>query len=80
MLNLFKDWDPKLRTILSFVKEVLKWRLVQADEMKQWSHPSGSFILIGDACHATLPNLAQGAAMAVEDGAVLGNVSPCFVC
>lgn len=28
--------------------------------------------LIGDACHPTLPYQAQGAAMAVEDGAVLG--------
>ncbi|KAI4118659.1 MAG: hypothetical protein LQ338_007366 [Usnochroma carphineum] len=30
------------------------------------------FALLGDACHATLPYLAQGAAQAVEDGAVLG--------
>ena len=27
---------------------------------------------MGDACHPTLPYQAQGAAMAVEDGAVLG--------
>lgn len=30
-------------------------------------------LLIGDAAHATLPYLAQGAAMAIEDGAVLGS-------
>lgn len=29
-------------------------------------------VIIGDACHPTLPYQAQGAAMAVEDGAVLG--------
>ena len=29
-------------------------------------------ILMGDAAHATLPYLAQGAAMAIEDAAVLG--------
>jgi salicylate hydroxylase len=40
--------------------------------MYTWSHPSGNFTLLGDACHATLPYVAQGAAMAVEDGAVLG--------
>lgn len=28
--------------------------------------------LLGDACHPTLPYQAQGAAMAVEDGAALG--------
>jgi salicylate hydroxylase len=27
--------------------------------------------LLGDACHPTLPYLAQGAAMSIEDGAVL---------
>lgn len=30
--------------------------------------------LLGDACHPTLPYQAQGAAMAVEDGAVLGQL------
>ena len=29
-------------------------------------------MLLGDSCHPTLPYQAQGAAMAVEDGAVLG--------
>lgn len=32
----------------------------------------GSIALLGDACHPTLPYQAQGAAMAVEDGAALG--------
>lgn len=30
--------------------------------------------MVGDACHPTLPHLAQGAAQAVEDAAVLGVV------
>ena len=34
-----------------------------------WSR--GSVLLIGDAAHATSPNMAQGAAMALEDGLVL---------
>lgn len=34
--------------------------------------PQGNTVLLGDACHPTLPYQAQGAAMAVEDGAVLG--------
>jgi salicylate hydroxylase len=32
----------------------------------------GSIALLGDACHPTLPYQGQGAAMAVEDGAILG--------
>lgn len=34
--------------------------------------------LLGDACHPTLPYQAQGAAMAVEDGAVLGRLLGLF--
>jgi len=37
--------------------------------LDQWS--SGSVLLIGDAAHATSPNMAEGAAMALEDGLVL---------
>jgi 2-polyprenyl-6-methoxyphenol hydroxylase-like FAD-dependent oxidoreductase len=36
---------------------------------RQWVH--GSVALAGDACHPTLPHLAQGAAQAIEDAAVL---------
>ncbi|KAF8470776.1 hypothetical protein BDZ91DRAFT_550157 [Kalaharituber pfeilii] len=49
-----------------------KWRLQNSRELPTWTHPSGGFTLLGDACHATLPYLAQGAAMAIEDAQVLG--------
>ena len=34
----------------------------------------GRTALLGDACHPTLPHLAQGAAQAIEDAAVLAAV------
>jgi FAD-dependent urate hydroxylase len=37
--------------------------------LERWSHRS--VLLIGDAAHATSPNMADGAAMALEDGLVL---------
>jgi salicylate hydroxylase len=37
--------------------------------MRRWS--AGRVSLLGDACHPTLPFLAQGANMAIEDGMVL---------
>lgn len=40
--------------------------------MDSWYHPSGTFVLLGDAVHATLPYLASGAGMSLEDAAVLG--------
>jgi salicylate hydroxylase len=37
-------------------------------------YDQGSVAILGDACHPTLPYQAQGAAMAVEDGAVIGKL------
>jgi FAD-dependent urate hydroxylase len=37
--------------------------------LDRWSR--GSVLLVGDAAHATSPNMAEGAAMALEDGLVL---------
>ena len=37
--------------------------------LNAWSR--GSVLLVGDAAHATSPNMAEGAAMALEDGLVL---------
>lgn len=75
MHALFSDWDPQLRALLELTDDTSKWRLQNSREMASWSHTlSGRFTLLGDACHATLPYLAQGAAQAVEDGAVLGHL------
>ena len=72
MRDFFAKWDPRLKTLLSIVQETSKWRLQNSEEMEKWSHLSSKFTLLGNACHTMLPYLAQGAAMAVEDGAVLG--------
>ena len=46
-----------------------KWTL--CDRAPSWSWGNGLVTLIGDAAHPMLPFLAQGAAMAIEDAAVL---------
>lgn len=69
----FKDWDPRISKLTALCKEVQKWRLcIRPGLEPTWSHPSGTFTLLGDAVHATLPYLASGAGMALEDGGVLG--------
>lgn len=40
--------------------------------LPQWA--SGSLLIMGDSAHAMVPYMSQGAAMAVEDGAALGEV------
>ncbi|TBU42614.1 FAD/NAD(P)-binding domain-containing protein [Dichomitus squalens] len=70
----FADYEPRIRKILSFVQSTLKWRLMDRKPLKTWIHPSFRVVLLGDACHPMLPYRAQGAAMAIEDAAVLGNL------
>ncbi|KAG6354926.1 hypothetical protein INS49_004007 [Diaporthe citri] len=69
----FADWDPRIPKLLSMCNSVLKWRLMIRPGLEPtWSHPSGTFTMLGDAVHATLPYLASGAGMALEDAGVLG--------
>ncbi|KIX01938.1 uncharacterized protein Z518_07877 [Rhinocladiella mackenziei CBS 650.93] len=66
----FDAWDEILVKLISCVSSVLKWKLCHHQELEKWTRDHVA--LLGDACHPTLPYQAQGAAMAVEDGAVLG--------
>jgi salicylate hydroxylase len=49
--------------------QCFRWALNTRDSHAQWS--SGRATLLGDAIHPTLPYMAQGANMAIEDAAVL---------
>ncbi|MDM0117263.1 FAD-dependent monooxygenase [Variovorax sp. J22R133] len=68
-LAAFEGWHPQVRTILAAVDETFVWGLFDRSPMAQWS--IGRCTLLGDACHAMLPFMAQGAAQAIEDGATL---------
>ena len=43
--------------------------LVDRDPLERWV--DGNVALLGDACHPMTPYMAQGAAMAIEDAAIL---------
>ncbi|KAL4790116.1 hypothetical protein BDV19DRAFT_402300 [Aspergillus venezuelensis] len=74
MCSLFEGWDPRIERLLKLCQSVQKWQLCIRLGDCDWTHPSGSWVMVGDAVHATLPYLASGAGMAFEDGAVLGEV------
>lgn len=71
MKAIFDDFDPVLKRVLGKVKGCLKWKLADLPPLPKWVSESGRVILIGDAAHAMVPYLAQGASMAIEDGAAL---------
>ena len=67
----YADFDPTIRRVLTKVKGCLKWKLADLPTLPTWISESGRVVLIGDAAHAMVPYLAQGASMAIEDGAAL---------
>jgi salicylate hydroxylase len=65
----FRGWHPLVHAIIDNLDAAFKWALIGRAPMPTWS--SGRATLLGDACHPTLPFLAQGVIMAMEDGVVL---------
>ena len=65
---------PARAEILGAVDETFIWALFDRAPLERWS--VGRVTLLGDACHAMLPFMAQGAAQAIEDGAALAACLP----
>ena len=68
-LAAFAGWHPLVRAIIGAVDETFIWALFDRAPLARWS--VGRVTLLGDACHAMLPFMAQGAVQAIEDGATL---------
>ncbi len=62
-------WSGPPRMLVGAVDDWKKWALFTVPPGDSWTE--GSVALLGDAVHAMLPFAAQGAAMAIEDAAVL---------
>lgn len=62
-------WNEALLGMFRHVEHVFKWGIYDRDPLPQWT--KGRVTLLGDAAHPTMPTLAQGANMAIEDGYVL---------
>ena len=65
------NWAMPARTLLRLPDAWQKWPLYERQPLKRWSE--GAAALLGDAAHPMLPYLAQGAAMAIEDAAVVAD-------
>ena len=74
MTKFYSNWSPTVRALLDLVEEdeIPEWQLKIHRPLVSWIE--GNVALMGDACHPTLPYVAQGAAQAAEDAAVLAVV------
>lgn len=64
-----EQWHATVCDLLAAAQHWQKWALFDCAPLARWG--TGPVTLLGDAAHPMLPYLAQGAAMAIEDAAVL---------
>lgn len=65
----YAGFHREVRAIVEACPEVHKWALMERDPLPRWCE--GRVTLLGDACHPMTPYMAQGAASALEDAAML---------
>jgi 6-hydroxynicotinate 3-monooxygenase len=68
----FDGFHPQVQHVLAACPAVHKWALADRDPLPRWH--DRNVTLLGDACHPMTPYMAQGAAMALEDAAVLARL------
>lgn len=71
-LSDFTGWHPIITSLIEQSETHHKWALFEREPMPRWH--DGRAVILGDAAHAMLPFLAQGAAMAIEDSYALASI------
>jgi salicylate hydroxylase len=69
LLASFAPWTNEAKALLQRADAWRGWSLYRLAGLERWS--AGPLTLLGDAAHPVLPYLAQGAALAIEDGLAL---------
>ncbi|HEX4113185.1 MAG TPA: FAD-dependent monooxygenase [Stellaceae bacterium] len=65
----FAGFHDDVHRVLANCLQVHKWALFERDPLPRWT--DGAIALLGDACHPMTPYMAQGAATALEDAAMI---------
>jgi salicylate hydroxylase len=65
----FEGWDPRVVGLLEKIDTCFWWGLYDRQPLRSWTNRR--LTLLGDAAHAMLPHLGQGANQAIEDGVAL---------
>lgn len=72
----FKGWHPAVQKLIEEADSgtMARIEIHDTDPLSTLIDPSGKAVLIGDAAHATAPDLGQGGCQALEDSYVLGQL------
>eukprot|EP00026_Physarum_polycephalum_P011701 Phypoly_transcript_11942.p1 GENE.Phypoly_transcript_11942~~Phypoly_transcript_11942.p1 ORF type:complete len:161 (+),score=9.62 Phypoly_transcript_11942:537-1019(+) len=74
LLKELRGWHDPIKDIIGATEDakIIQTDIYETPKMGKWA--SGRVALMGDACHATAPTLAQGACLAMEDSAELASL------
>ncbi|KAH9259571.1 hypothetical protein BASA81_001992 [Batrachochytrium salamandrivorans] len=78
LVERFKHWRcdaVKAGELIACTEHIIRTDITKVPNVTgfPWSSASGRVVLLGDAAHATSPNIAQGAGLCMEDAMVLAN-------
>jgi len=65
----YADWDDPVLETIGALDSTFRWGIYDRAPLPYWC--AGRTTLLGDAAHAMVPHLGQGAAQAIEDGFTL---------
>ena len=72
VLSEYRGWHPVVTNLIDKADAHFRWALFDREPLSSWV--DGRVVLLGDACHPTLPFQAQGAVMAIEDAYLLAKL------
>lgn len=74
LIDAFRDFDPLILQILEATKpeSVILNDIIDLAPIPKWY--ADNLCLIGDAAHATTPNMGQGACQSIEDAYIIGKL------
>ncbi|KAH8111815.1 FAD/NAD-binding domain-containing protein [Phellopilus nigrolimitatus] len=67
-------FEPRLERIMKLASDVTRVKSIDQTPLDSWFDNDAHLLVIGQAAHQLLPGSTQGAALAVEDAAVLGRL------
>jgi salicylate hydroxylase len=66
----YAGWDERVGQTIAALDETYVWGIYDRPSLERWSTRHAT--LLGDAAHAMVPHLGQGAGQAIEDAFTLG--------
>ncbi|PCH43508.1 FAD/NAD(P)-binding domain-containing protein [Wolfiporia cocos MD-104 SS10] len=74
LLKALIDCEPRLLKIAQLAERVISVPVVERDHLKDWLHPGGPLLVIGEAAHPLIAGSLYAVSLATGDGMFLGRL------